>query len=270
MKYNITLRYIIVIYTSLLISISYYLSSCKTIKTTSPFCGEAATCMYSFDSTINEYVKDGPFGEFPFYYKDSLIIVKQQKFSTVERNDTLISSKMEIAFYHFADLRTNTAINFKNFSDTASVLKTHKIRPLTDRWSVWSYYGYVGFKNFDSASVQQLTDTIIDAVPLKRFLANDIYKSENRVDTVFNIFYVNCSSKFKIFQFDAAFSKKFANGCPVQMYDSYWPNIALHNRLKFEFRRNTLTPQELKVFATWEKFAKEHPAPDSSRFGHDL
>ncbi len=182
----------------------------------------------------------------------------------------MVSSKIEIEFYHFADLRTNTAINFKTFSDTASPLKIHKIRAKTDRWSVWTYYGYVGAKNLDLTSVKELTDTIIDSIVLKRFVANDVYKSNARVDTIFNIFYANCSSNYKIFQLDVAFSNKFANGCPIQMYDSYSPNNGLRTRIKFEFKRNTLTPEEIKVFAAWEKYAKEHPAADCSRFGHDL
>ena len=138
------------------------------------------------------------------------------------------------------------------------MFKIHKTNRDPALKSPWDFYGY-GKPIHPESSATVLTDTIMDGIKYKRIRTYATYLKNSKTDTSFLIYYANCNATHSMFQFDISLSKKFANGCPIQMQDYYWTSSSNKLRLKYDFTRDTLTPYEHKVFDAWEKYVIEHP-----------
>lgn len=234
-------------------------SACVLQKTNHKFCGVLTPNFRIYDSVQKKYIMANNEREPLIYYRDSLFVGEILINYTRSTNDKLDTTYIETNFYEFTDLKTNIQINFKTFTDTATPIKIVKLTTKADLTAVWKFYGYGEPINpYSSATI--LTDTVMDGTNYKRVLTYKTYKNSNKTDTSFAIFYAHCKATHSMFQFDINLSKKFANGCPIQMADFYQTDNPMKLRLKYDFTRNNLSTQEHKVFDAWEKYAKEHPA----------
>jgi len=136
-----------------------------------------------------------------------------------------------------------------------------KILPDQRYGKIWAFYGEMPFEDPDS-TVRKMPDTIINNITYQRFSMYSTYKNDSGVDYKYTFVYLNCNATNKMFQSDKAFSKKYGNGCPIQREDNYWPKNKMLMSGDFEFHRNTLTLQEMKIFDTWEKYARENPVKE--------
>ncbi len=212
-----------------------------------------------YDTSTGEYRSANNDKASLLFYRDSLLVVEIFTLISKETNSVLDTMYFEIAYYQFADLKTNTEIHFKTFTDTATPIEVIKIKPALEDKTLWIYYGYgPPVDPYSSAIV--LSDTIINDTNLKRVRTYSIFKSEHKLDTAFTIHYAKCDVTNNRFQCDKRLSQKFANGCPIQMQDFFGTQSPTRLQLKYDFIRDTLTLQEHKVFNAWEKYAKEHPA----------
>lgn len=232
--------------------------SCKATNLNSKFCGVLTSSLKIYDSVLGKYRLSNNDRDGLYYYRDSLGIEEQIILQSRSTNGVLDTSYSEIYYYKFSDLKSNTEIHFKTFTDTATPIKMFKIIPDTIIKSAWMYYGYD--KPIDpETSASILADTIIDGIKYKRILTYSTHKIGNKIDTSFTLHYANCNSKLPMFQYNIRLSKKYANGCPIQMLDQYWYSTSMKLRFKLDFFRGSLTTQEHKVFDAWEKYAKKHP-----------
>jgi hypothetical protein len=211
-----------------------------------------------FDSVTGKYRLGNNDRASLLYYRDSVLAIEIYTFYSHETNGVLDTAYFEIGYYQFADLKTNTEIHFKTFTDTATPIKMFKIKPAYEAKTVWGYYGY-GNPIDPHSSAVILADTVMNNTNYKRIRTHSTFKNDKKLDTVYAIHYANCNATHSRFRMEDSLSKKFANGCPIQMQDFFGTQSPTKQRIRYDFIRDHLTPQEHKVFDAWEKYVKDHP-----------
>jgi hypothetical protein len=188
-------------------------------------------------------------------FKDSFFIEDRIAVETVTDMNGNESWKAYIQKYIFVDLPSRSLYDYNSFSDTAILLRAY-----TQADSAFKEgYDYFGFKkSVFGEQTQILPDTLIDHITYKRLRSDTVYKKQNgdkRIESY--IAYLRCDKSNSIMVAEKAQSKKI--GCPVVRVDiiDYQSSYVISTR--WDMVADTLTPQELKVFAAWEKYAKEHP-----------
>jgi hypothetical protein len=242
--------------------IAVIICGCNVQKLNTKFSGVLISNFKVYDTALKKFSIDFNKRDPLIYFRDSLFIGERLVLNSHSTNGILDTSYYEVNYYQFGDLKTNTAMHFKTFTDTAKPIKVYIISKV-DRDSTfkspWDFYGYGKPINSES-SAKILSDTVMNGINYDRILTYSINKTNDQSDTSFVIYYASCKTNYSMFQFDISLSKKFANGCPIQMADFFWSNSSIKLRLKYDFIRDTLTLKEHKVFDAWEKYAKEHPA----------
>jgi hypothetical protein len=102
-----------------------------------------------------------------------------------------------------------------------------------------------------------LADTTIEGIRYQRTAVYMLYpNAKGVVEKSYGVVYTSCRKKNLLMQYDPEFGQKL--GCPIERIDLMpisWG--ALSGRV--ELIAEAFTPEEQKVFAAWEKYAKEHP-----------
>jgi hypothetical protein len=142
---------------------------------------------------------------------------------------------------------------YGTFSDTAKLISKYSFEDTTvKRTGGWGFnesreLNYVG-------NPQPLPDTIIGGIKYERLKA--LTERENVQYKV--TLYFRCDRPNSIFSFEGHLSNKM--GCPCVKFINQMPddkNGALV--LEFDFLRDTLSTDELRVFNAWERYAKANP-----------
>lgn len=169
--------------------------------------------------------------------------------TTGKRTERLIATS-----YAFINPDTHSFYFYKNFSDTAEIIKKFIGVDSFYVYGAWNFYNQKKIEYTGSPEI--LDDTTIDKIIYKRLMFNRIQKEISRQYTA--IAYFRCDKKGTIILFDKTLSEKM--GCPMERIDGF-PLDKMENPYSssFEFVRNTLTKEELKVFEAWERNARENP-----------
>jgi hypothetical protein len=185
------------------------------------------------------------------WYKDSLSIqeVPQTNFTEDEKGHK--TREDFISHYVFIDPRTKSFYYYKNFSDTAKIIKKYSG---TDSFFVHGGWNFYADKNIvDGGWPVPLSDTVINQVSYKRVKFKRSFGQKE-----FNsIGYFRCDKKGTLFKMDKSYSEKL--GCPMVKIDNFLPGrgqLAISNEV--DFLADTLSAKELKVFDAWEKNAREN------------
>lgn len=185
------------------------------------------------------------------WYKDSLAI----EAITLTRFITDTSGKQTfetiIKHYVYMDPRTKSFYYYKNFSDTAKIIKKYAGIDSFERDGGWNFYSE---KNIEFTGIPAvLSDTIIEHVNYKRVKFNTKKEKYNYT----SIGFFRCDKMGTMFKLDKVYSDKIQ--CPlVKVYD--FPKDGGRGMSKeINFISDTLTENELKVFNAWEKNAKHNP-----------
>jgi hypothetical protein len=186
------------------------------------------------------------------WYKDSLVI---EEGSAVDIEDSSGVEKVReyVGRYSFRDMRTRTVYDYASFSDTATLLKAYS--DAANESGGWDIYGVK--PPYPAKFAIPLLDTLIGGITYQRFANDTTYYSEGgEAETVFYIDYLRCDKKGVFFKFN---KKRDSLLCPIVIRESRSRERQSIIIRELEFLSRKLTPEEEKVFAAWEKYAKEHP-----------
>ena len=190
---------------------------------------------------------------FKIWYKDSMAIEEITGVNSVTDTANITTVTYPLIKYRFIDLRSESLYDYKNFSDTASII--HK-SPLPDSLMLdcgWSFYSQKA-PTIQGIS-ESLTDTVIGNLDYKRVKFN--FTGDDPT-TGFLIGYFRCDGKGDMFSIEKNYSKKI--NCTMVKYFDYKIGMARPFASKEVFYiSDTLTKHELKVFEAWEKNAKQNP-----------
>jgi len=223
--------------------------------------GYAASNTRFWDSSAKKFVTPPNITDCYFWYRDSLVIYENYVLDTDTGPDGKTKYAFSVMYYTFLDLRTKHGYDYMNFSDTAKCSKARVILPDLRYGKIWAFYGEMPIKAPDS-TIKQMPDTIMNNRTYRRYSMYNTFNNNDGSEYVYEFIYINCNAANKMFQYDKLFSAKYANGCPIQRYDTYWPKNNMLMSGEFEFHRNTLTAKEMKVFDTWERYGREHPVKE--------
>lgn len=204
-----------------------------------------------FDTSTTPFLQPILTNDFRIWYKDSMAIeeVKLIRFIT----DTAGNESTETVVMHYAFIypASKSFYYYKNFSDTAAIIKKYAGIDSFITDGGWNFYTkrnieYTGFPDI-------INDTVINQVNYKRVKFNTQKEDNDYV----SIGYFRCDKKRVIFKFDSDYSEKL--GCPLVRIDDLPVEKGNPTRSELSFISDTLTKEELKVFDAWERNAKKYP-----------
>jgi len=204
-----------------------------------------------FDTSGNQFTKSLQSFPFKIWQKDSFVIEEVRVIRMVS-NLNKTETEFVLDRYRFNDLRKRQVYEYLHFSDTAKSIKKYS---LDGEIKVIGSWNFQNKRRFDyKGKPENLPDTTIDGIKYQRLRLN--------IDKIKNVFlvdcYFQCDRNENFFTLDAELSKTI--GCPLVKVFSYSPmknDQPSSNELKF--LADTLNDEELKVFAAWEKYARDHP-----------
>lgn len=187
------------------------------------------------------------------WFCDSLAIEEVRYLSMLD-SANIKTEEYKIRCYRFSDLRKDVFYEFRNFSDTASLIGAYSYKDTLPQWGGWmfrrnSHIEYEGQAN-------DIPDTLIGGVHYKRLKTMSFRKNIPYVTEC----YFRCDQAGTNFNIDTALTRK--TGCPLTKTFSYPPvptKSALRLNFEIRFLSDALTRDEQKVFKAWEKFVDEHP-----------
>jgi hypothetical protein len=207
-----------------------------------------------FDTTSNTYL---PYPNMPDerkWYKDSLVI--EEIYRIYQYNDPYgkITWDIKVIRYAFINLKTWEIYEYHNFSDTAKMIRKCPAGDsscIRQCWRFWDKYGFMRAYG----TLSPLPDTTIDGEQfkrVKRLLQTEGPRGKVEVTTHA---YFSIPKKGKLIAFDYPYSKIV--GYPMVKFEETNPSFPDMNvHAEVEYLPRSLTAEELKVFAAWERNAK--------------
>lgn len=206
-----------------------------------------------WDSTSNSFYEDKYLKGLQAWYKDSTVILESLLINIDNQNKA--NTNVAVDHFIYIDLKTKSFYEYKSFSDTAKIIKQYT-QPETVRVpDSWSFYMYQ--KMVYKGNRKALTDTLIGTVHYKRFSVSEIFKVETGDRHFSCVAYLRCDKKKSVFHLDRAFDESSA--CPLTKiiyYNEVGTPLQAH---ELDYIRDTLSRNELKVFAAWKKNAEFNP-----------
>ena len=204
-----------------------------------------------FDTITTPLLKPLLATDYRIWYKDSLVIeeIKLIRFMTDTAGKK--STDVTVTHYTFVDLKSKSFYDYKNFSDSAGMVKKYSQPDSIPVNGGWNFYfkrdvEYIG-------SPQIVDDTIMSEIRYKRVKFN----TQKGKNVYISIGYFRCDKIGSMFKFDYSYSDKM--GCPLVKIDEF--PVTKGNRMgaEIDFISDTLSEKELKVFDSWEKNEKKYP-----------
>ncbi len=158
-------------------------------------------------------------------------------------------SIVKIKHYSYLDPDNNVCYNYRNFSDTATVLNYFSNIDSVNIDGGWNFYSASPFE-YDSA--KNITDTVVNDVSFGRIRLD---KKINNNEIYFQLYY-RCDKKQSLIKIFKHISDSI--GCPIFKVETYYKN-KLFSKREIEYISGTLSQNEQKVFDAWEKNIKLYP-----------
>jgi hypothetical protein len=190
---------------------------------------------------------------FKIWYKDSIVIQEIHRTDSVITGQGNVSVTFSPILWRYIDLRSKTLYDYKSFSDTARMINKASLPDSGMRDYGWSFY-------LDDATQIQgvpepMSDTAIDGVMYKRVKFNFAWHNPQ---TNYAIGYLRCDGKGLLFSLEKSCAKK-ANCTTVKIFDFKGRKSKPWSSQEVDFISDSLTKDELKVFETWERNARQNP-----------
>ncbi len=192
------------------------------------------------------------------WYKDSIVIQERLGLRGHTSVDGTYKRWVELIGYTLIDLRRGWFYHYKTFTDTAALVgkwEQNDSASFAKYGWTWTFYNENQGLMAPAREPLPLSDTVRMGIHYKRF----IFPRTNRDSSkTWFVAYFQCDRKGTFFQLNKALSRKM--GCPLTRYETIpqdTNSIAVAEEV--EFVRDSLTAAELKVFAAWEKKARESP-----------
>jgi hypothetical protein len=165
----------------------------------------------------------------------------------------------EPLLYRYMDIRSKFYFDYYHFSDTAVCFRTGKLASelITDN----THNLTINLANESRFPIKSmpvvLGDTIIDNERFKKIRFNTLYSDTSRTYCI-GLIKTGCTNYFK--SKESYYSKQLG-GCLVCIWEYYDNNTYPSVRSDYEDVADTLSAEELKVFAAWERNAKNYKSP---------
>jgi hypothetical protein len=239
---------------AVLLGIALFLSSC-TAQRSSLNSGVVLVKTRFYDTTTHQYVPAPMFRDNTMWYKDSLVIQEIDHIYQYTDENKIVTWKVVVERYKFLDLRTREIFEYHTFSDTAKLIKKcayNDSNCIKECWKFWTDYD-----NMKNGNLTQLSDTLINKVQYKRVITVQNIETEKGLLEFTKVAYLQCDIKNPIITFNPVFSKK--TGCALVRIDEInQPKIYTDTRTELEYFQRKFTIEEERVFASWERNAKEY------------
>ena len=230
---------------------SFYFSS----PNYKPTCGKLIYGKRFQSASTKGFIKDPLYADKNILFNGSYVIQEARKadfFIDANKKETVDTS---VTHYIFFDLKKKGIYEFSSFSDTARLLKKY---PLIDSAFVdngWNFYRYSNL--IYRESIKRLPDTLIDGITYQRITGTKTIKGIKEDAFHTRTGYIRSDINNSLFHFDRALDDSL--GCTMVRIDyTVMPqNIGMSSSMNFV--RKGLTPEELKVFDAWGRFAKKNP-----------
>ena len=188
------------------------------------------------------------------WFQDSVLIFEamiHKSYETQTDTGSTIKESFEVYKYKYLDLKTSKCQDYRNFSDTATMISNYYLKP-DESIGIDLISGKCRHKVFED--FVDIGDTIMNMEKYKRMKIVDTFNSQT-------IYYLKCDGKKNIFRVNKTLEDKLKD-CKVSRYEltdlnTYYPNYT------FEYKIDTeeLTNQEKNVFNKWRKNAQETRLP---------
>ncbi len=227
-----------------------FLLSCNTTKKMRKAYGGKVLIEWDLDSNnVMPSIERSPCSKHYFLYRDSFVVdaVQGLKIKTVYKKSR--TSICDTSVFQFGNLKTNQYYRYKNFVDTAKMFYQ-----LSYPDSAYEGFVFQGDKLSKIKDKSLLRDSIINNVKYKVYEEKYVYKG----DSIYRRAYYSLNYNLNPITFGYYFDSNNQMYSLVQI-DGYYIKTGYFTRTRISLLRDYLTPEEEKVFATWEKYAKEHP-----------
>lgn len=187
------------------------------------------------------------------WYRDSTVIMSIARARFDSKNGGPAIRKDTVMHYLFIDLKTKSFYQYGTFTDTATLQKSY--------WQPDSLYIDGGWNFYYDKNVvmsnkpEILEDTMIDNIHYKR--VKFISEEDKRLSS-YSIGYIRCDRGQSMFSREKDYSGSL--NCSMDKIETY--NLKTKTKdvaTGTEFLRDSLNKDEIKVFDTWERYAKKHP-----------
>ncbi len=189
------------------------------------------------------------------WYKDNSVIVQVKGISTESENGVTVKKKILVLYYTFIDLRKMLFYQYRNFSDTAVILRSYSLAQADSL-----FWGPRFYKKNDISNIQsfiKLADTIIDDKVFKRQKMVERITGDNDSFQT-SIGYFDCTRQGTLFQINKSISEYV--GCPmVGYYLLPTQKYPTPPATEIKFISEELKINEIRVFDAWEKNEKKYP-----------
>lgn len=195
------------------------------------------------------------------WINDSAVIQTSYSFFTCGINDSIIHEGYDPYKYTYYDLRTKKCQDYFSFSDTASV-ECNYFKKATNGAPYNMFRGL----NWEGRQKTEYTrDTIFNSKPTKIIQLVEVRPEYNyRYEE--NYYFQKNTLKSDIVNFDAVITRLFPDKDLLPEYNlvriddiTYPEKIQMF--ADYYIARDTLTPEELKIFNQWKKNAAETTLP---------
>jgi hypothetical protein len=165
----------------------------------------------------------------------------------------------EPIFYRYMSIKTKLYFDYYHFSDTAVSFRNNTLPDTFILDNVLnSTINFANERRFPIKSIPRvLGDTIVDKKNYTKVWFQTNFSDTNRVYYI-GLIEKGCTNYFR--SKESYYSKQLG-GCLVCIWEYYDNNTYPSVRSDYEHIADTLTQEELKVFAAWERNAKNYKSP---------
>lgn len=204
-----------------------------------------------YDTAGNQFLIPGWSFKAKIWYRDSLAIEEISTLKIITDAYKNTTEKTVIDHYRFNDLRSGVIYEYKNFADTARIIKQYIY---SDTMKLSGGWGFISERHIKSRKdPESLSDTLIGEIYYKRVRV----LQGTDIDPFFIDCYFRCDKKETVFNYDPRLSKMI--GCPLVKLYNYSPfKKETPSSSEINFISNTLSDKELKVFDAWERNIREN------------
>jgi hypothetical protein len=233
------------------IFIIFQISGCVTVKSSTKE-GKAVLRTYFYDDDGNHRFAD----TLQLWFKDSMAI--QDKHTTeIETRNTSKKSvttiKMNLLGYRFINLQRMSWYDYATFSDTALTIDKGILPEFGFKDYGWNFYSDKVLQIQGEA--MPIRDTTIESIRYKRVKFNVMGDDPQKV---YKVGYLRCDKKEHLFSLLSSYSRLLK--CTMTKLFTYRVGSTKpFSLIEIEFISDQLTKDEEKVFAAWERNAKQNP-----------
>ena len=233
--------------------------SCSVQKNKAQYsCGIIKYALKKFDKQTNEYITDETFWQNPrIWYKDSLAIEEIKGVTIQQEANGKETRSVAVMHFTFIDIPSRSLYEYTSFSDTARLLRKYTQPDSVIVPGGWTFYAPA--KEYPGYDLPEtMSDTSINGVLYRRMRIKYTNPSLPWQAKQIYVAYFRCDKKDQmIFSLVKDFGEKL--GCPCTRLDEMVPSDVISLSQQIEFVADKLTAEEIKVFDTWEKNAKNNP-----------